>query len=183
MVSVKLLRDDYLLASAGVVLRPVTLDSLELYRSLVASSIGFFNAFEGGLPPDDELANTFTDLPPGCSLEAKNSIGVFDDTGRMIGFVDIVADYPDADSWYIGWLLLAEDVRRRGLGGLIVAALESLVATAGGCRLYLAVYDANIVGRAFWQAMGFVPEKHVPDHTNASGQPLPTTRLRKLLDS
>ncbi|MDR0837824.1 MAG: GNAT family N-acetyltransferase [Propionibacteriaceae bacterium] len=183
----KLLVEDYPLTTAGVVLRPVSIGDLKLYRDLVTRASGFFDAFEGGFPSDESLRDTFTELPPGCSPEDKNSIGVFDvrsgsgSGSTLVGFADIVAGYPDSDSWYIGLLLLAEDVRGRGLGSAVISALESLLVARGARDLYLAVYDANIPGRAFWQALGFVPVKHAPEHRNAVGELLPTTRLRKSL--
>jgi ribosomal protein S18 acetylase RimI-like enzyme len=181
MVDVKLLQQDHLLANGRAVLRPVASDCMDQYRSLVSRSIAFFDEFEGGWPTDQAFVETFTDLPPGCSLDNKNSIGVFDADGLMVGFVDIVAGYPEEQSWYLGLLLIAQDARGHGLGAAVVATLQSLIAARGARRLYLAVYDANIPGRAFWQAMGFIPDKHAPGHTNALGELLPATRLRKEL--
>jgi RimJ/RimL family protein N-acetyltransferase len=97
-----------------------------------------------------------TELPPGKDIADKQSIGIFSDTDRWIGLMDVIRDYPDPGMWWIGLLLLRSDQRGSGLGGQILEAFSAFALRSGARELRLGVVGQNPAAFRFWQRMGFI---------------------------
>ena len=77
--------------------------------------------------------------------------------GTLVGAIDLLRDYPAADEWYIGLLLLEPDARGARLGRSIVDALVVWILRQEGRYIRLAVQDQNVAGARFWRRCGFRP--------------------------
>jgi len=172
----------------GLGVRTLTTDDWPAYFDLTRRAADFAETYDGGLPTADAVRADMTDAPPGAAADAKVLVGVFEDErepgegrahGVLIAYLDLLVAYPDADTWYLGFLLIAQSERGRGLGRAILGGVERAAAGAGMKRLMLGVYDANTPGRAFWARLGFHDDKTYPDYTNPAGQPQPVTRMVK----
>jgi ribosomal protein S18 acetylase RimI-like enzyme len=64
------------------------------------------------------------------------------------------------DGWrcHLYRLAVAPELRRRGIGGALVAAAEERFAAYGGRRADAMVLERNEQGRAAWAAAGYHPE-------------------------
>jgi GNAT superfamily N-acetyltransferase len=113
--------------------------------------------------PDVEIVvgDLLEDLPPGKEAHDKFGLGFFDAEGRMVGGVDLIRDYPEPRTWYLGLMLLDPECRRRGLGAKLFARVGQWLHEQGAEALRLAVADHNGGGRRFWDRMGFTPVKQV----------------------
>ena len=99
----------------------------------------------------DELAA----LPPGKALVDKFSLGIYSPEGEMVGYLDLVRDFPAADEWQIGLLMLDPAERGRGLGERICRAAADWVAARGGRTISLGVLEHAPRAERFWRRMGF----------------------------
>lgn len=113
----------------------------------------------------DELAV----LPPGKALEDKFSIGIYESTGPLIAYLDIIRDYPAVNEWWIGLLMLDPKARANGLGSHIFEATQNWVFSQGGHSIHLAVLEENIGGERFWRRQGF-EEVRRQAYTSATGK-------------
>ena len=119
----------------------------------------------GEPPTPDEATEFFDAVPPECASDAMLKLGVWrqDATdGPLLGLVDICRGYPAPEVWYVGLLLLHPDARGQGAGRAVTAGLVDLAKAAGAARLALSVVEENQAGLRFWQAVGFVPVRHLP---------------------
>jgi ribosomal protein S18 acetylase RimI-like enzyme len=105
--------------------------------------------------PNDGIA-FFADIAPGKRLGDMLKLGILDDSGRLVGVVDVVRSHPGERDWYIGLLLLHPDVRGHGAGRAAVAYVDTAAKAAGAMRLVLSVVDDNTAALAFWRRLGFV---------------------------
>ena len=121
-----------------------------------------------GLPPvATEAQSTYSILPPGKSYDDKFVFGV-ERGGRMVGCVDVVRGYPDAQTAYVGLLLVAEPFQRQGIGRAAYRALESVIRSWRTCvRVRLAVVATNEAVIPFWSKLGFVPTGEVKPYRYA----------------
>jgi len=94
-------------------------------------------------------------IPEGKSLKDKILFGISRQSGEMVGLLDVVRDYPDEGTWWIGLLLLVPEVRGKGIGGKIVQGFADYIKTQRGKAIMLGVVELNQPAFEFWQRMGF----------------------------
>lgn len=97
----------------------------------------------------------FRSVPTGRSLSDKFLYGLFDRKGEIVGVLEGMRHYPDETTWWIGLLLLAPEVRRRGLGRKLVQAFSEVVRLKQGTSIMLGVVEENRSAYLFWQQLGF----------------------------
>ncbi|SFS05801.1 GNAT family N-acetyltransferase [Sphingomonas jatrophae] len=105
----------------------------------------------------------FTDVPPGHDAREKMVLGCWAGCD-LLGVAEILRDYPDTGVWYLGFLIVDEAARGRGVGCALYAAVEDRAARAGASEIRLAVLEDNTAGARFWCARGFAEIRRVgPD--------------------
>ncbi|WP_053749965.1 bifunctional GNAT family N-acetyltransferase/NUDIX hydrolase [Streptomyces sp. MMG1533] len=139
-----------------------------------------FHALSGDFPdPDDirpeQVAAALAEeaVTPGAEVLLAHG------EGRLVGIAITLDRHPDPadpDPW-IGLLMVAADVQRRGYGSRLATLLEDRFRAAGRTAVRLAVLDANQKGLAFWTALGY----EVIDHRADRERGRPCAVLRKPL--
>ena len=115
-----------------------------------------FALLTNGVPFSPTAAREeFEDVPEGKTPEDVHVFGLFDASNVIAGAIVAVRHYPDAQTWWIGLMLLAPDKRGQGLGADFCRAFERWVFAQGDSQLSLCVIEANVSGLRFWQKMGF----------------------------
>jgi len=97
----------------------------------------------------------FQSAPAGKSIRDKFLYGLLDRKGTIVGVLEGMRHYPDDNSWWIGLLMLAPEVRGRGLGRKIMDAFSEYVYSNQGTSIMLGVVEENQMAYRFWQQMGF----------------------------
>jgi len=97
----------------------------------------------------------FQAVPPGRSLSDKFMVGLWDRGGDIVGLLEGMRHYPDETTWWIGLLMLAPEVRGRGLGRKLVQSFCEYVRTEHGTSMMLGVVEENQSAYRFWQGLGF----------------------------
>lgn len=84
------------------------------------------------------------------------SLLVAESDGRIVG--SVIAGW---DGWraHLYRLAVHPDVRRRGVGRLLLAAAREHLAELGATRLDAMVLEGNDLGQAIWHAEGFVSQQ------------------------
>ena len=139
-----------------------------------------FHALSGDFPdPDDirpeQVAAALAEeaVHPGVEVLLAHS------EGQLVGIAITLDRHPDPadpDPW-IGFLMVAADVQRRGHGRRLASLVEDRFRIAGREAVRLAVLDTNPHGLAFWTALGYEPI----DHRGERQRGRPCTVLRKPL--
>lgn len=106
-------------------------------------------------PAPTQAKELFTECPPGKTRADKHLFGFFAPKGQLVGVVELMEDYPEPSTWYIGLMMLHPSWRGRGLGKQILKWLTGQLAAKQVCHLCLAVLDVNPRGKKFWEANGF----------------------------
>ncbi len=115
----------------------------------------------GALPDAARVEDFFTACVPGGDLATAIKHGAFQ-KGRLVAICDMGFGYPEAGDAYIGLVMLDPAARGQSLGQRCFSHLREIAEARGAQRLLVAVLEANPKGRAFWEAMGFTPEKRFP---------------------
>lgn len=120
--------------------------------------------FQDGVAPDVADAHAlFTDVPPEKNARDQTVLGWrCDEELSAVGA--ILRDYPRDGTWYLGFMIVDADLRGRGLGRLMYAAIEQWAAGRGATEIRLAVLEENRLGESFWRSVGFGEVRRVgPD--------------------
>lgn len=105
-------------------------------------------------------------LPPGKEMKDKFSVGFFEGD-KLIAEMDLIKDYPQENTAYIGLFMVHGEYQGRGVGTQIIT--QALVALKEmGCKnARLAIDRGNPQSQAFWIKQGFSKGgegsgKHIP---------------------
>lgn len=96
-----------------------------------------------------------TSLPENKTLDDKFVIGIFNEDKNIIGVIDIIRDYPDSDTWFLGLMLIEPIYRNEGLGKKIFDDTEEWAVDLGAKKIRLAVAEQNKKALRFWEHLGF----------------------------
>jgi GNAT superfamily N-acetyltransferase len=130
-------------------------DDLPAIEAVLEASREFLELVSGIAEIPGEAQSLLTELPQGTTLRDKLSIGITTEPDGLIGLLDVIRDYPQPRTWWIGLLLFRPEWRGRGLGRQALDAIERLARQAGAANIELGVVEPNQAGLLFWQRMGF----------------------------
>jgi len=99
--------------------------------------------------PEDEAL----EAAPGSRLRRRVGVAILRMRWRMIG-------YPFPGDFYVEFLIVDAELRSRGVGGILMGAMEARAREAGVDRITLDVAAKNAAGRRFYERRGMTP---VPD--------------------
>jgi GNAT superfamily N-acetyltransferase len=94
-------------------------------------------------------------LPAGKQAADKFIFGIFDHENMLVGLLDTLRGYPEAESWFIDHLLMAPGTRSQGLGHEIVQRFAEFARANGAATLVLGVVRENARAFQFWKHTGF----------------------------
>jgi GNAT superfamily N-acetyltransferase len=86
---------------------------LELLPSYCENTIGY--------PPGPaEAHSTLIARPPSSAPDDKVPLGVFDTSGQLIAFLDLILRFPEQGQCYIGYVLVDPQCQHQGLGSYLL---------------------------------------------------------------
>ncbi len=125
---------------------------------------------EAGREPDaDWVMGFFNDIPPGRTKDDVLMFGVEQPDGSLDGLLGVSPGYETQTEWYVGLLLVAENMRSKGIGTTVLRELIRLARSSGAETLKLAVFTQNPDAMRFWQRNGFVHFRDAPDDGQGDG--------------
>jgi GNAT superfamily N-acetyltransferase len=153
--------DEAVFTGAG--LKAVVLSDADVpaFQNLLERCRDYFELVEGHSPGPEAASHELRDRPPGCPLENVLCFGLYDG-GDMRGVICSLRDYPGADDWYVGLMLLDPGWRGEGRGAAAYAGFEGWAVARGGKTIRLAVIEANPRAALFWERQGFARPRSFP---------------------
>ncbi len=105
-------------------------------------------------PTTDSILEDMQALPPGKNYEDKYYLGIYDgDT--LLAVLDLILQYPDAETAFIGFFMLNPAYQGKGIGTLIVSDILNYIYTLGYKHVRLGYVKGNPQARAFWLRNSF----------------------------
>lgn len=130
-------------------------DEARLQRLLERCS-DYYELHEGWPTPADageyELKLDASVVPKTAGLFV---LALEESDGTLTGAVQILTDCPEPGIWWIGLLIVAPELRSRGLGSELVRHAFAAAEEAGVGTIQLAVSLQNPRGLHFWENAGF----------------------------
>lgn len=136
------------------------------FQSLFERCSDYVQLHSGAPPRPNEAEEELRARPAGKELTDKFSFGIFDSQQEMVGFIDLMRNYPAVNEWWIGLLLINPIARGQGLGTRAYRASTEWVRNQQGHRMWLGVLEENESALRFWSRLGFEEvrrESHMAD--------------------
>ncbi len=93
-------------------------------------------------------------LPPGMTYADKYYLGIFDD-GRLIAVMDLILNYPNGETAFIGFFMVAAQMQGRGVGTFLVTDIVHCLLSWGYRYTRLGYVKGNPQSKAFWHKNRF----------------------------
>ena len=110
---------------------------------------------DGYAPRPSAASDMITERPEGKAVEDKLLVGIYSQEKEMIGVLDAIRNYPRADDWWIGLMLIDPIHRNQGLGKKVIQSFKDWAKQRGVKWIFLGVVEVNEKARIFWQSVGF----------------------------
>ena len=85
----------------------------------------------------------------------SSSIPFLIGTAALAAVIDLVRDYPQKDTWFLGLLFVAPARRNMGFGSRLLDAIYGHVKQRGGHAIRLGVVRGNVRARTLYDRTGF----------------------------
>ena len=117
-------------------------------------------------PSSEDMGDGLTALPPGKTMADKYYVGFFEG-GTLAALLDLVLDYPEPGTAFIGLFMLDAAYQGKGIGSAVFSGIVAQLARSGYRKLRLAIDRGNPQSEAFWTKNGFekTGEEYPTDHS------------------
>nr|WP_255695456.1 GNAT family N-acetyltransferase [Salinicoccus sp. ID82-1] len=141
----------------------------DLFYNLIMRNTDHFSDYVNRIPSLSEVEEEFLlDVPPGVNIENKEVYGIHKEQ-NLIGFLDILFNYPDTSTCMIGYLVVDQDYRKQGIGQQVYDQAVAYVKDRGIQKIRLSVIKDNEPAIKMWEKQGF---ETIDEETTEYGQQL-----------
>lgn len=88
-------------------------------------------------------------LPPGKAMADKYFLGYFSD-GPLIAVMDLIVGYPNAETAFIGFFMMAQTMQGKNIGTAIITEACGALKETGFSEVRLGYAKGNGQSEAFW---------------------------------
>ena len=136
-------------------------DLAEFY-DLIMNNTDYFNDYVESIPTSNEVKEDFLlDVPPGIALNNKEVYGIYKED-NMIGFVDLLFNYPQESTCMIGYLVIDQSFRKQGIGQYAYDWIIGYAEDRDIETLRLGVIKDNLPAVRMWEKQGFKTVEEIP---------------------
>ena len=133
--------------------RPLTAGDVDKILALCAENEQFYR-YHPPLTTRESVLEDMTALPPGKNAADKHYLGFFDGK-TLVAVLDLILDYPQEGTAYLGFFMTKKATQGRGIGSALIGELLDELRKASCKKVRLAVDRGNPQSKAFWEKNGF----------------------------
>ena len=102
----------------------------------------------------ESIARDMVARPTGTTSDDKYYLGIYDGV-KLIAVLDLILNYPDKNTAFIGFFMVSADCQKRGLGTVLIKDIIDCLYANGYEYTRLGYVKGNPQPRAFWHKNGF----------------------------
>ncbi|MDO5088175.1 MAG: GNAT family N-acetyltransferase [Leptotrichiaceae bacterium] len=111
-------------------------------------------------PSIENSKEILTNLPLDKEIKDKYVIGFYKE-GKLKALLDLIVEYPDKDTFFIGLLIISRKCQRKGVGTEIVNEISEFLKRKKYGYIRLGCIKENKKAEKFWMKNGFYTVKEV----------------------
>lgn len=115
----------------------------------------------------ESIAKDMVALPPRTQSKDKYYLGIFDKE-KLIAVLDLILNYPNQDTAFIGFFMVLAECQNVGLGTRLITDIADCLSKSGYRYIRLGYVKGNPQSKTFWLKNGFIEtgiETNTPDYT------------------
>ena len=144
---------DISLLSADYTIRQLTPADVDTVYHLCAENTLFYQ-YHPPFATRENIINDMSALPPGKEMKDKFYLGFFSGD-ILVAVMDLILNYPEEKTAYIGFFMTKKERQGRGLGTALIGELMDELRRERFRKVRLAVDRGNPQSKAFWEKNGF----------------------------
>lgn len=123
-----------------------------------------FYEYHPPLATKESILEDMSALPPHKTYRDKYYVGFYEGD-LLVAVLDLILDYPQEETAYIGFFMVDASCQGQGLGSSILQEIAGSLKEIGFAKIRLAIDEGNPQSEAFWTKNGFVKtgERHPND--------------------
>ena len=106
------------------------------------------------LVSEESIRKDMASLPPHKTMEDKFYVGYFDEN-KLIAVLDLIREFPDKDTVFIGFFMMDIAMQHKGVGTKIIDELCLYLQQQGYYHIRLGWVEGNPQAEHFWHKNGF----------------------------
>lgn len=114
-----------------------------------------FYQYHPPLADRESILEDMTALPPGKTEGDKFYVGFYRED-KLVAVLDLILDYPQTHTAYIGFFMMDVSCQGQGIGSCIIEDIAVCLNKEGFEKIRLAVDEGNPQSECFWQKNLFV---------------------------
>lgn len=122
-------------------------DAVMIYEMLKHNTI--FYQYHPPMVTVESILDDMRALPPGKDYEDKHYIGFFQNN-TLLAVMDLIENYPDPGTAYIGFFAVNADFQGKGIGTAIISDTVNYLTQLGFEKIRLGIDNGNPQSKAFW---------------------------------
>lgn len=147
--------------------------NVEELQDLCESCSDYYTLIEGRSVSSNGADELFLDVPPGKNLYDKMVLGIYykknnNSSNELLGVIDLVKDYPNKNTWFIGLMIIRPDARNKNLGRKVYTELLNWALKNDISTIQLGVLQENKRAYKFWKNIGFKQIYKITDYKIAN---------------
>ncbi|MBQ7916031.1 MAG: GNAT family N-acetyltransferase [Firmicutes bacterium] len=107
-------------------------------------------------PTSENLKESMTALPSGKREADKYFVGFYDGN-QLAAILDLILHFPNPQTAFIGWFIIAKEYQHQGTGSALVEEILSKLKHNNFSKVRLGYIKTNPQSRRFWEKNGFTP--------------------------
>lgn len=104
---------------------------------------------------EDSIVSDMNALPPNKSVSDKYYVGYYEGD-KLIAVMDLIMDYPEESTAFIGFFMTDTCVQNKGVGSSIIEELCAALSQFGVSSIRLGWVKGNPQAEYFWHKNGFI---------------------------
>lgn len=154
MQNIKLITEKY-------IVKVLHEEDVEEINSLFVKSTDYFQKVFDRNPDIHDASTLFTTVPEGKLPEDKLVLGIYTKNNNLIGLLDLVQNYPEQNTWFLGLLLVDPKERNQKIGTEVILALIKKATEISISKINISVEEHNKEAIRFWKNIGFTEYNRV----------------------
>ncbi|MFC3418689.1 GNAT family N-acetyltransferase [Salinicoccus hispanicus] len=125
------------------------------FYSFIMRNTDYFTEYLETAPSRGDVEAEFLlDVPPGVDIENKEVYVIYQEQ-NIIGFLDILFNYPDTSACMIGYLVIDQKHRNQGIGQQVYDQAIAYIKVKDIQKVRLSVVEENKSAIKMWNKQGF----------------------------
>lgn len=106
-------------------------------------------------PTYENLKDVFNALPPNKTMSDKFFLGFYNHEERLVAILDLILNYPNNQTAFIGWFMMNKNFQHKGIGTKIITDICYYLKKSDFLFIRLGYIKGNNESKCFWNKNKF----------------------------